>query len=187
MAGGGGASLYFGLPAWQAGLISNQTGRMVPDIAFAASPNHDGYLVCSQSDTTTEYGTDCANDSFWSSKGYIDESVYGGTSASAQAFGGLLTLMVQAQGTGKGLGNINPTLYGLATNPSVFNQYTYLNNITPGNNSVPCNPSVPGAPDPGCVNSTTGYTAQTGYDLATGLGSLNGEALCTALFGPCAG
>ena len=54
LASGGGVSLYFGLPTWQAGLISNQTGRMVPDIAFAASPNHDGYLVCSQSDTTAE-------------------------------------------------------------------------------------------------------------------------------------
>ena len=187
LAGSGGASLYFGLPAWQAGLISNQTGRMVPDIAFAASPYHDGYLVCSQSDTTTEYGTDCANDSFWSSNppGYIGQNVYGGTSASAQAFGGLLTLMVQAQGTGYGLGNINSTLYNLAANPS--NYAAVFHDITTGNNLVPCNPSLQGAPDPGCVNGETGYTAQTGYDMTTGLGSINGEALCTALFGPCAG
>ncbi len=188
LASGGGVSQYFGLPTWQAGLISGQTFRMVPDIAFAASPNNDGYLVCSQSDTTTTYGTDCANDSFWSSNGYIGENVYGGTSASTQAFGGLLTLMVQKQGTGYGFGNINPTLYNLAANATSY--AAVFHDITTGNNIVPCVPSQQNAPDPGCVTSgttgTMGYTAQTGYDLATGLGSINGGALYTALF-PSAG
>ena len=111
--------------------------------------------------------------------------MYGGTSASTQAFGGLLTLMVQTQGTGYGFGNINPTLYNLAANPT--NYAAVFHDITTGNNIVPCNPSLQGAPDPGCVNGETGYTAQTGYDMTTGLGSIDGEALYTALFGACAG
>ena len=152
-------SQYFGVPSpWQVGLIANETGRMVPDVAFAASPNNDGYLACSQSDTTATYGTDCAS-GFWSSTGYIGENVYGGTSASTQAFGGLLTLMVQRQGTGYGFGNLNPILYGFpTTNPSVFNQYTYLGDATPAITLCPAFTVAAKRSGPGCVTSGTSGT-----------------------------
>ena len=45
-AGGGGASTIFAQPPWQTGLgVPNNGARNVPDIALAASPDHDGYLV----------------------------------------------------------------------------------------------------------------------------------------------
>jgi subtilase family serine protease len=165
---GGGLSEYYGQPAWQPNM--GATGRMVPDVAFAASPYHDAYMTCSADNDSTEIGTDCAS-GFVSSNGYFDE--VGGTSAATPSFAGMLTLLVQVQGTGKGLGNINPTLYGYATtNPSVFHD------ITSGNSIIPCTVE---AKDPGCTGSQMGYSAKTGYDLATGLGSVDGYQLYLAL------
>jgi len=165
-ASSGGVSLYYPQPAWQNALISGQTtGRMVPDVAFAASPNHDGYLICSQDDTTTKYGTDCAT-GFVSSKGYID-NVYGGTSAGAPSFAGMLTLLAQKRGAG--LGNINPALYNLASDPTTY--AAVFHDVTSGNNVVSC---AVASSDPGCASGQFGWEAITGYDLATGLGSING-------------
>jgi subtilase family serine protease len=43
-AGGGGASIYFPKPAWQAGAgVPNDHVRDLPDIALSASFSHDGY------------------------------------------------------------------------------------------------------------------------------------------------
>ena len=49
-AGGGGASALFPKPAWQTGVpgIPADNARDVPDIALAASPDHDGLLYCTQ-------------------------------------------------------------------------------------------------------------------------------------------
>ena len=83
-----------------------------------------------------------------------------GTSCSAPAFAGLMALVVQA--TGQRQGNANPVLYQLGnaqylgTGPAVFHD-----TLTGGN-------SVPG---------TTGYLCGAGYDLATGLGSVDAQAL----------
>ena len=49
--GGGGVSVLYPQPSWQMLNPNNfpsATGRLVPDVSFAASPNHDGYLVCTQ-------------------------------------------------------------------------------------------------------------------------------------------
>ena len=75
----------------------------MPDVAFTASAEHDGYLVCSQDDTTAQTGTDCAT-GFVSSTGYIGQNVCGGTSAATPSFAGMLTLLVQKYGNGQGLG-----------------------------------------------------------------------------------
>jgi len=169
---GGGVSVYYAQPSWQP-TPSNYTGaagRFVPDVAFAASPDHDGYMTCSSGNNSTTTGTDCAT-GFLSSKEYWD--VIGGTSASTPSFAGILALLVQKYGP---LGPINPTLYGLAANPSTY--ATVFHDVTSGNNIVPC---LVETADPGCVDSVMGYTAVAGYDLTTGLGSINGGALYTAL------
>jgi uncharacterized protein (TIGR03437 family) len=146
-AGGGGASIYFPKPAWQAGAgVPNDNARDLPDVAFAASFFHDGYSVVRNGETV----------------------VTGGTSAAAPVFAGILTLVnqyvvsngIQSQ---PGLGNVNPTLYRLAgAANSVFHD------ITAGNNVVPC---ATGTLD--CPNGTMGFNAGPGYDLASGLGSID--------------
>jgi subtilase family serine protease len=180
---GSGVSLYYPQPTvsnigWAQPTPSNYSGasgRFVPDVAFAASPNHDGYLTCSQANDSTEYGIDCTT-GFLSSLGYWDD-VIGGTSASTPSFAGMLTLLVQKYGK---LGNINPKLYELAANATTYT--AVFHDITSGNNVVPCDPADGLPSDVGCPSSGEfGYTATTGYDMVTGLGSINGGALYTAL------
>ncbi len=68
-----------------------------------------------------------------------------------------------------GLGNINPQLYRMAqSSPAVFHD------IVDGGNIITC---LQGSPD--CQAGTFGYNAGPGYDLATGLGSLDGNAFVT--------
>ena len=179
---GGGVSDLYPLPSWQ-WAPSNYSGpplwRFVPDVAFSASPDHDGYLYCTQnfpvSETgapTNNPGSTCLNGTFRYSDTTL--SVIGGTSCPTPSFGGMLTLLVQRNG--KGFGNINPKLYSMAKNaatyPGVFHD------VTTGNNEQPC---TTGTPD--CENQLVGYSATTGYDLVTGLGSIDGGALYTALGG----
>ncbi len=188
-------STLYPQPSWQNGLISGQTSwRMNPDVSFTASADHDGYLVCTQNfpdespnTPTNNPGTTCVDGFRLSSGGNL--TVFGGTSASAQVFGGMLTLLVQ--GNGK-QGNFNPTLYALAAkSPTAFHD------VTTGNNIVPCpTPVPPATAAAGCVDDTTppsgyttagyytmGYSAATGYDLVTGLGSIDGGLLFTAMTG----
>ncbi len=144
-AGGGGASAYFSKPVWQTGLgVPADGARDVPDISLAASPDHDPFYI-----TTGGQGV-----------------YYGGTSASAPVFAGMLALLNQYLVTSgalitPGLGNINPTLYWLAGNAT-----TAFHDIAAGGNVVPC-----AAGSPGCGSGSFGYTAGTGYDLASGIGS----------------
>ncbi|MDR3672172.1 MAG: protease pro-enzyme activation domain-containing protein [Holophaga sp.] len=100
--------------------------------------------------------------------GYVVETggmrtTVGGTSCSAPAFAGLLALVVQK--TGERQGNPCPALYALGNaqfhgkGPQVFHD------ITAGDTTVP---------------GTQGYACARGYDLATGLGSVDAEALVSA-------
>ncbi len=151
IAGGGGASAYFGKPVWQAGRgVPADGARDLPDVSFAASWFHDGYDIVIEGN-------------YYSS---------GGTSASSPLFAGIVALLNQSQakanpGAPVGLGNINPALYRMArATTDVFHD------ITTGNNMVPC---AQGSPD--CVNGMVGYTAGPGYDEATGLGSVDAARL----------
>jgi subtilase family serine protease len=146
-AGGGGASTYFAKPAWQSGTgVPKDQARDMPDVALAASFNHDGYYVYRGGASFTS----------------------GGTSASSPVFAGVVALIDQYLLTNNvitqpGLGNINPTLYRLAqTTSGVFHD------ITTGTNIVPCQA---GSPD--CTNGSLGYGAGPGYDQASGLGSID--------------
>jgi uncharacterized protein (TIGR03437 family) len=146
-AGGGGASIYFPKPAWQAGPgVPNDNARDLPDVAFASSFSHDGYYVLRSNAVVTS----------------------GGTSAAAPVFAGILALLhqylvnagIQSQ---PGLGNVNPALYRLAAaGAGVFHD------ITAGSNLVPCRT---GTLD--CPAGSMGFTAGPGYDLASGLGSVD--------------
>jgi subtilase family serine protease len=162
---GGGKSIYFSKPAWQSG---SDSVRDVPDVTIAASPNHDGYLLCSSGSCANGI----ANDTF----------IVGGTSASAPVFAGIVTLLNQfllKNGllTKPGVSNINPTLYQLVkSNASAFHD------ITTGNNIVPCTPGTPAgypASQQCPAAGQFGYNAGTGYDLVTGLGSVDAYNLVT--------
>ena len=174
-ASGGGVSTVYAQPIWQNLLIAGQTtGRMVPDVAFAASPGHDGYMACSADNNSTEKGTMCANGTFYSSGSKSVFYSYGGTSAGTPSFAGMLTLLTQKYGM---LGNINPTLYNLAKVPATY--AAVFHDITSGDNIVPCVANTTGCG----ANLQMGWSATSGYDLATGLGSINGGQLYAALDG----
>jgi hypothetical protein len=167
-ASGGGASIYFSRPTWQTG-----TGqREVPDLALNTSPDHDGYLFCSEDGANGALQTTC-------SVGFRDGAggnlaVVGGTSAAAPTFSAILTLIEQDLGA-SGFGNINPSLYQFATLPSTTNPF---HDIATGSNIVPC---TEGTPDcPATAPFQYGFSAGVGYDQVTGLGSVNANALATA-------
>ncbi len=144
---GGGVSVFYTKPSWQSAPgVPADGARDVPDVSFAASPDHDGYLVVISGKV----------------------GIIGGTSAATPVFAGIVTLLNQylinagAQ-TKAGLGNINPTLYTLARNTT-----NVFHDVTLGNNIVPCK-----AGSPNCSNGNLGYSTTVGYDLVTGLGSVD--------------
>jgi len=165
---GGGLSTIFTKPSWQAGAgVPDDPHRAVPDVALTSTPNHDGYLFCSQI-VNVDSQPSCTN-GFRDSQNNLD--IVGGTSAASPTFAAILALVNQSLGNAPpvGLAPINPRLYQLASSfPEVFND------VTSGNNKVPC---TSGTTD--CPSGTTqiGFSAGTGYDEVTGLGSVNGALL----------
>jgi subtilase family serine protease len=161
-AGGGGASTVFSKPSWQIGTNVPADGmRDVPDISFSASSDHDPYLLCSGASNFP-----CVN-------GYLDSNnkvnTVGGTSVGAPEFAGLVAIINQA--TNSRQGNVNPTLYSLAaSSPQLFHD------IDTGSNNVPCTAGSPDCP----ASGNMGFVADTGYDQASGLGSVDANALVNA-------
>jgi len=154
--GGGGVSTFFTKPSWQSALTPNDGSRDTPDLALAASADHDGYSIYTF-DTNTKQRS-------W--------FFYGGTSAATPVTASIVVLLNQylagnSQGTA---GNINPTLYSLYQSmPSAFHD------ITVGSNIVPCTIGTTG-----CSTGSLGYSAGPGFDLATGLGSVDAYQLVTS-------
>jgi uncharacterized protein (TIGR03437 family) len=144
--GGGGFSILFTQPPWQAGPgVPGGAMRGVPDVSLAAADGHDPYITYSGGNF----------------------QLVGGTSAATPSFAAMILLLNQWLGT-NGLGNINPTLYGMAqSTPNVFHD------ITTGNNAVPC---VNDTPDCG-ASGYLGYSAGPGWDPASGLGSVDAYQL----------
>jgi kumamolisin len=135
---GGGISDFFGLPDYQAAahvpLSANGDGRIgrgVPDIAGDAAPE-TGYAI------------------------RVDGSdlVFGGTSAVAPLWAGLMALINEQ--LVDPVGFVNPVLY----EELVF-EADVTRDITSGNNG--------------------GYSAASGWDACTGLGTPNGENWLAAL------
>lgn len=136
---GGGVSDTFPLPDYQKNAkvppsanANHNAGRGVPDIAGNADPA-TGYIV------------------------RVDKQqvVFGGTSAVAPLWAGLLALINQQ--IGKPVGFLNPLLYGQLASENV------MRDITSGNNGA--------------------YQASAGWDACTGWGSPNGANLLKALSG----
>ena len=149
---GGGSSRMYPQPAWQTGAgVPADGARHVPDISLSAAL-HDAYFITYAGGNGGVFGT----------------------SASAPAMAGIVALLNHYQLSKgfirtPGLGNINPQLYRLArTSPQVFHD------IVSGDNIVPC---VQGSQD--CLTGSFGYRAGPGYDMATGLGSIDANALAT--------
>jgi subtilase family serine protease len=146
---GGGFSHVFGRPAYQDTLPNPSTqipasARGVPDIGLQASagtgalvyltlpPDGNSGLICGSSPCST---------------GWYD---IGGTSLSCPQWAGLVAIADQL--AGHDLGLINPALYTVASDPSLYASDFY--DVTVGNNTA--DPNVPG------------YPATTGWDPVTG-------------------
>jgi kumamolisin len=142
---GGGVSDVFTLPSWQTAAhvpISadpqSNKGRGVPDVAGDADPA-TGYQVLVDG----------------------QQAVFGGTSAVAPLWAGLISLINQQ--FGYPVGFLNPALYNLPASSKAFHDITTGNNVSS---------NEPGA-----------YKAKKGWDPVSGLGSPNGKNLLDALKG----
>ncbi len=139
---GGGISDVFPVPAWQSHLslpvsanAGGSPGRGVPDVAGDADPA-SGYRVRVDGQTL----------------------VFGGTSAVAPLWAGLIALVNQKRG--KAVGYVNPWLY------AHYNS-GILREVVQGNNKV-------GA-------AQVGYACGPGWNACTGLGTPDGAALLAAV------
>jgi kumamolisin len=139
---GGGVSDFFTLPTWQANVgvppsanPDHHVGRGVPDVAGDADPQ-TGYNV------------------------YVDGQslVFGGTSAVAPLWAGLIALMNQQRG--QPVGYLNPKLY---QNYQGLMQAKALHDVTSGDNGA--------------------YSAGQGWDACSGVGTPDGAKLRAALSG----
>ena len=173
VAGGGGASSYFPRPAWQAAFPGMPAGsyRLLPDVALQSSDSDPGYVLCTDDPTLlAENGqtASCTN-------GLVDNNgkltIAGGTSFAAPIFAGMIALLNTAE-RATGQGNINPQLFSLAATPATY--AAAFHDIASGTTSC-----VAGASE--CSTASQGdYAAGTGYDEATGLGSVDFNALLAA-------
>jgi len=167
-AGGGGVSSLSPRPTWQTGVTGIPSGnfRLLPDISLASSPQNAGYLYCSSDSTLTANGVplngSCTNGFRDANNVYL--TVAGGTSFAAPIFAGMLAIINQKQNS-TGQGNINPTLYNLASNAS--NYASAFHDITSGTNACTAGATLCSAA------GASAYAATTGYDQATGLGSID--------------
>jgi subtilase family serine protease len=160
-AAAGGASIVWPRPSWQTGPgVPSGSMRLTPDVSLSAS-GHDGYVI--------------------EEEGAL--YLVGGTSASTPSFAGLMAIVNQYTNTTNG--NPNGKFYALASSvPSVYHD------ITTGSNAVPCqggSANCSAAAPSTNVGTMNGYSAGAGYDLATGLGSVDANALVTNWDGTAAG
>jgi hypothetical protein len=150
-----------------------------------ASPDFPGYVFCTPQNPNTTNTSTCATSVFDAVDTF--QSIVGGTSASTPVFAGIVTLLNQfLNGTSSpGLGNINPTLYSLAAQPST----TAFHRITSGDNNVYCQVGTPTiqttepsiqCPSAGVFGfSAANFDSTTGYNLVNGLGSVDANNLFT--------
>ncbi|HET7872200.1 MAG TPA: S53 family peptidase, partial [Terriglobales bacterium] len=114
---GGGASIVYPKPAFQAGPgVPADGARDIPDVALSSAA-HDGYLIIQGHSAT--------------STGLV---AVGGTSAASPSFAGIMALVVQK--TGVAQGNANPVLYAMGQNQAAGGTAVY-HDTTSGDNSVP--------------------------------------------------
>lgn len=164
--GGGGVSVQFGVPAYQAGLYGMQTSASAQSLFCSAAFLGSGTGYQDLIDMPAGVAGRNVPDVALNADPYSGYLVYqggwgggsGGTSFVAPQLNGILTLI--SSGLPGRVGPINPQLYGL------FQQYGYgsgspFRAITAGDNEY--------------------YPSTPNYNPATGLGSLDVNALATAL------
>ena len=173
-------------PAWQSGTGVPADGvRDLPDVSLFASNgvNFTYYPICASDG-------DCQAPA---AGGTVQITGIGGTSASAPAFAGMMALINEKYGR---QGQADFVLYKLAAQyPATFND------VTQGTNSMPCKFAAGTADSPDCIavanpisivdpatgstvsegqigkGTTPEYNAVAGYNLATGLGTVDANAM----------
>jgi kumamolisin len=151
-ASGGGRSILYAKPSYQAKLTPKDGKRDVPDVAALSDDENDGLWT------------------YWSGGGGL-QSGWGGTSEAAPQWSGIFALIEQRYRNEK-IVDPHVRLYQLAAESS--KEYaTIFHDITSGNNGVP-----KAAEDP--YGTFAGYNAAKGFDLTTGLGSYIGYPLVKA-------
>jgi subtilase family serine protease len=153
-AGSGGVSTLFAQPAWQsgvAGISAVPPMRNLPDVSLTAA-GHDPYLVCLQGS--------CENGEF--------EGVFG-TSASVQAFGGIMALVRQK--VGARVGQADYVFYKLAATETLASCNGSQATPVPATTCIFYDTTVGNNAVPGITGGD--YPATVGYDRASGLGSVN--------------
>jgi subtilase family serine protease len=154
LAGGGGVSVNYAKPDWQAGPgVPADGARDLPDVSLLAGDNL-AYLLCER-----DIGADC-------SQGYGAGEI--GTSLAAPSWASIQALVNQKNSIVNGAGNPNPTYYALAASSN-----SPFHDITVGDNKVPDSDGA-----------LVGYDTTPGYDLATGLGSVDVNKLALAWLTP---
>ncbi len=164
IAGGGGASIYFPKPSWQAGVtgILNDGARDLPDVSLTSSAAYAPYAICLEGSCTPD------------SHGNISLTLVGGTSAAAPSFAGILGLV--RQNANARLGQANYVLYRLAAAETLSQCNSSSTTTTLGSSCIFADVTVGNNAVPGEAGYGTGsalYQATTGYDAASGLGSVN--------------
>jgi Pro-kumamolisin, activation domain/Bacterial Ig-like domain (group 3) len=152
-AGSGGVSTIFPKPAWQSGVagIPATGNRNLPDVSLTAA-GHDPYLICIE--------------------GSCQQGVFegvAGTSASVQAFGGIMALVRQK--IGSRAGQADYVFYKLAATETLANCNGSKTSGTPTANCMFYDTTVGNNIVPGITNGD--YASTVGYDRASGLGSVN--------------
>jgi Pro-kumamolisin, activation domain/Bacterial Ig-like domain (group 3) len=153
-AGSGGVSTIFPMPSWQsgvAGILTSPAFRNLPDVSLTAA-GHDPYLICLEGS--------CEQDEFQG---------VAGTSASVQAFGGIMALVRQK--IGARVGQADYVFYKLAATETLANCNGSKASPVPNSNCIFYDTTVGNNIVPGITNGD--YPSTVGYDRTTGLGSVN--------------
>jgi len=157
---GGGLSILFKRPDYQAPVVKDSHVREVPDVAYNAGIN-GGVIVRAFCP-----GAVC---------GGGGGSVYfrvGGTSAGSPQWAGLIALADQI--AGNRVGDVNKTLYHFGKGG---NASAYFHDVTTGNNGLIF-------VGPGTGTPIAGFSAGSGYDAATGWGTPIASTLVPAIAKP---
>ena len=166
---GGGFSQFYSTPEWQSaiGIPLSDPGtdktlsghhRYLPDVSLPTAANgvgSRGLAFCLAGETAV---SGCRLVSA------------GGSGASAAIFSGIAALLAQKYGP---QGNLAANLYALRRSDSGSSSKAAFVDVVAGSAKLPCKAGSPQCSDAGEI----GFSAGLGYDLASGLGSINADAL----------
>src|SRR6185312_14883273 len=160
-------------PSWQTAGTPSDSHRDIPDVSlFGGDGTISGtfYIVCEEdafiNSNPPSPPTAC---SLTGSSAFF--AADGGTSVSAQAFGGIVALLDQYQGSRYGSTAFNTQLYALAASqsasscnnsgstPLANSSPCIFRDVTSGNNSVPCNTGTTN-----CGNTISTFVPPAGVD-----------------------